>query len=200
MTGQSRRLHVHAPDEELIQAAQNGDKDSLNTLLERHYDRIYAICRRITSQDADAMDATQEALMAIVRGLENFDGRAKFTTWSYRVVTNACLDELRRKKRRPSIPLPDEQAGQTPLASTPSPESMVNARLDIDDALARVPEEFRVPVVLRDLCDLDYAEIAEVLEIKPGTVRSRISRGRAALAAQIGGNQDPPSARHMGQP
>ncbi|MFV1991888.1 MAG: RNA polymerase sigma factor [Acidimicrobiales bacterium] len=191
---------MHTPDEDLIRAAQGGDEKSLNTLLERHFDRIYAICRRITSQDADAMDATQESLMAIVRGLEKFDGRAKFTTWSYRVVTNACLDELRRKKRRPSIPLPDEEAGQAPIATSPSPESMVTARLDIDDALARVPEEFRVPVILRDLCDLDYAEIAEVLEIKPGTVRSRISRGRAALAAQIGGNQEPTITRHRERP
>ncbi|MFV1990740.1 MAG: RNA polymerase sigma factor, partial [Acidimicrobiales bacterium] len=72
---------MHTSDEDLIRAAQGGDEKSLNTLLERHFDRIYAICRRITAQDADAMDATQESLMAIVHGLEKFDGRAKFTTW-----------------------------------------------------------------------------------------------------------------------
>lgn len=187
-------------DEELIIAAQGGDKKLLNMLLERHYDRIYAICRRITGQESDAMDATQEALLAIVKGLEKFDGRAKFTTWSYRVVTNACLDELRRKKRRIADALPDEEAGELAIDATQSPEDAVTARLDIDAALLEVPEEFRVAVVLRDLCDMDYADIAETLQIPPGTVRSRISRGRAALANQFLGNQNPPPTRHIDTP
>jgi RNA polymerase sigma-70 factor (ECF subfamily) len=75
-----------------VQAVQDGDRAALDTLLRRHYDRLYALCRRMTGDDADAADACQEALMAIVRGLPGFDGRSAFGTWAYRVTTNACLD------------------------------------------------------------------------------------------------------------
>jgi RNA polymerase sigma-70 factor, ECF subfamily len=157
-------------------------------LLRAHHDRIYAVCRRVAGNDADAADATQEALLAIVRGLARFDGRAAFTTWSYRVATNACLDELRRRRRRPA---PTDLQEHTATAPDPglAVDATVTDRMVLDDALAQLPEEFRVPVVLRDVGGLDYAEIAETLAIPPGTVRSRISRGRRALARVLAGNQ-----------
>lgn len=163
-------------------------------MLRRHYDKIHAVCRRLANNDADALDATQEALLAITRGLRRFDGRAAFSTWAYRVATNACLDELRRRGRRPALGLPDHERDDidaAPTMATParSVEAEVADRLDIDAALATLSEEFRAPVVLRDLLGMDYAEIAETLDIAPGTVRSRISRGRAALATAIAGNQ-----------
>jgi len=163
---------------------------------------IHAICRRITGNDADALDATQEALIAIVKGLGRFDGRARFSTWAYRVATNACLDELRRRGRRPLPGLSDDQGDHGFVASsTPrDPAEIVSAKLDVDDALSQLPEEFRVAVVLRDLAGLDYAEIAEVLDIAPGTVRSRIARGRSRLADLISGNRTPHSKRQNTQP
>ena len=125
--------------------------------------------------------------MALVRGLPRFDGRAKFTTWLYRVVTNAGLDELRRRNRRP---VPSEPDGGDGGWGRPDPgppvEATVTERMEVDAALATLTPEFRAPVVLRDLLQLDYAEISEVLEIPPGTVRSRIARGRAALAERLG--------------
>jgi RNA polymerase sigma-70 factor, ECF subfamily len=175
-------------DRQLVDAAGAGDRSALDELLRRHYDRIYAICRRLAGNDADALDATQEALLAVVRGLPRFDGRAAFTTWCYRVATNACLDELRRRARRPRLVLPDDDQGGVPVGGDPSLDEAVSARLDVDAALAALPEDFRAPIVLRDLCQLDYAEIADVLGIPPGTVRSRIARGRAALRATLGGN------------
>ena len=128
---------------------------------------------------------------------------AAFTTWSYRVVSNACLDELRRRARRP------RPAGWGPGGAGDSGEAATSAhlvadggfaggavidprveglgdRIEVDAALARLPWEFRVAVVLRDLCDLDYAEIAHLLDIPPGTVRSRIARGRGQLADLLG--------------
>ena len=81
-------------------AAQGGDRGALDQLLRRHYDRVHAVCRRITGNDADAADAAQEAMIAIVRNLDRFDGRSSFGTWAYRIATNASLDELRRRKRR----------------------------------------------------------------------------------------------------
>jgi RNA polymerase sigma-70 factor, ECF subfamily len=177
-------------DAELAQRASRGDRAALEQLLERHADRIHALCRRIIPHRDDALDATQEAMIAVVRGIRRFDGRSAFTTWLYRVATNAALDELRRKNRRP-VPadLPERPATGPPI------DTQVGARIDIDAALAQIPEDFRVAVVLRDLCDLDYAEIATVLDLPPGTVRSRIARGRAALAAHLG-NPEPTDERH----
>jgi RNA polymerase sigma-70 factor (ECF subfamily) len=150
----------------------------------------------LAGNEADALDATQEALIAIARGIRRFDGRAAFTTWAYRVATNACIDELRRRRRRAVPGLPDD-LGQGEVAAIASVAiDGLPDRLAIDAALAELPEEFRAAVVLRDLCDLDYAEIAEALAIPPGTVRSRIARGRAQLARRLGaGNQPADPAR-----
>ena len=179
-----------------MEAARGGDQRALDQLLRRHVDRLHALCRRMLGSEADAADATQDALIAIARGLAagRFDGRAAFATWAYRVTANACLDELRRRSRRPE-PVADEhleRAGGTDVV--PGPAGGVAERLDVEAALTRLPPEFRTAVVLRDLCGLDYAEIAEVLAIPPGTVRSRIARGRAALVPLLG-NPAPPAHR-----
>lgn len=154
------------------------------------------MCRRVCGNDADGADATQEALLSIVRGLPRYDGRAAFGTWAYRVATNACLDELRRRKRRPTPGL--EHLPEA--ASTHDPADIATAAVDVDAALATLPPDFRAAVVLRDLCALDYAEIAEVLDIPVGTVRSRIARGRAAVAGHLGGNPDSPADRPTSRP
>ena len=180
-------------DATLAREAAAGDGRALEILLDRHADRVHAVCRRIVAHPHDALDATQEALLAIARGIGRFDGRSAFSTWCYRVATNAALDELRRQKRRP---IPTEFSPET---TTGSGEDAVDAHLDVDRALAAVPEEFRVAVVLRDLADLDYPEIAAALGVPVGTVKSRISRGRAALRASLEfadtGNQTDPADR-----
>ena len=175
-------------------------------MLRRHQDRIHAICRRLAGNDTDALDATQEALIAIVKGLPRFDGRAKFTTWAYRVTTNACLDELRRRARRPDPGLPEhEHLDDRFLGGSASldPAETVSNRLDIDAGLAALPEDFRTAVVLRDVAGLDYAEIATALDLAPGTVRSRIARGRSRLADSLfgqAGNQTPSDQRPSNDP
>jgi RNA polymerase sigma-70 factor (ECF subfamily) len=179
-----------ASDEALAAAANSGDRGALEVLLARHFDRVHAICRRVTGHPEDALDATQEALIALTRGLHRYDGRALFTTWLYRVATNAALDELRRRKRRPEPAELDEERSLGSAGGTV--ESAVAARLDVDAALATLTPEFRAAVVLRDLCDLDYAEIADVLDVPIGTVRSRIARGRAAIADQLREPTAPP--------
>lgn len=177
---------------DLVAAAQAGDRAALEALLREHHDRIAAICQRMCGNRADGDDATQEAMIAIVRGLHHFDGRASFATWVYRVATNACLDELRRRKRRP-VPGFDPLIPPSGLAPGEGVRAdladAVAAAIDVDAALATVPPEFRVAVVLRDLCGLDYAEIAEVLDVPAGTVRSRIARGRSALADRLGNRE-----------
>ena len=168
-------------DNALALAARAGDRTALERLLHAHADRMHAVCRRILGNPDDALDATQEAMIAVARGITRFDGSARISTWIYRVTTNAALDELRRRKRRP---LPAE--AQITADPTGDATGAVDARLDIDAALASLPDDFRVAVVLRDLCDLDYAESAEALNVPIGTVRSRIARGRAALEAWFG--------------
>jgi RNA polymerase sigma-70 factor (ECF subfamily) len=185
-------------DDELVAAAQAGDRAALDTLLRRHIDLIHAVCARLAGNPADAADATQEALIAIVRGLPRFDRRAAPRTWMYRVATNACLDELRRRGRRPRLGL-DEVMAEQPDPAPPVDRSVTD-RLTLDDALARLPDEFRVAVVLRDVQGMDYAQIAEVLQIPIGTVRSRIARGRQALAADLDGNQDWSGQRQRERP
>lgn len=188
-----------ATDVELVERARDGDRDALDALLRRHHDRIAALCRRMCGNAADAADATQEALMAVVRGLPRFDGRAAFGTWAYRVATNACLDELRRRSRRPVSGLEAEGPALSTRATRDVADA-VAAGIDIDTALAALPLEFRTAVVLRDLCGLDYAEIAEVLDIPAGTVRSRIARGRGQLADRLAGNHDGAERRPTPQP
>jgi RNA polymerase sigma-70 factor, ECF subfamily len=154
------------------------------------------VCRRVTGSDADAADAAQEAMIAIVRGLPNFDGRSSFGTWAYRIAVNTSLDELRRRRRRPQVGLDrsdDEHASHEVVdASAHRRIDVVADRLELDTALRALPPDFRVPVVLRDVADLDYAEIAAILDVPLGTVKSRIARGRAALAGLItlDGNHD----------
>jgi RNA polymerase sigma-70 factor, ECF subfamily len=166
-----------------VAAALDGDTRALDTVLRSHYDRLYAVCRRLTGNDADAADACQEALIAIVRNLHKFDRRSRFGTWAYRVAVNASLDEMRRRKRRPS-PVDAGLLDQGSLGTDHA--SGVVDRLVLDAALTNLSAEFRAAVVLRDVAGLDYAEIAAALEIPPGTVRSRIARGRAALADALG--------------
>lgn len=175
-------------DRALVAAAQAGNRKALDRLLHRHQDRVYAVCRRMAGNDADGRDAAQEALIAIVKGLPRFDRRSRFATWAYRVATNAALDELRRRQRRPQTGLSgidDGPGGRGQARPGAEMAETVADRIDLDSALAGLPEEFLAPVVLRDVAGFDYAGIAEILNLAPGTVRSRIARGRARLAEAL---------------
>lgn len=157
---------------------------------------IRSVCRRILLNDADADDATQNAMIAIARNYKNFDGRSTFSTWAYRIATNAALDELRRRKRRP-VSLFARDGQQVEVTDTHSDDQQLTIEASdyLTQSLAQIPEEFRVALVLRDVADLDYDEISQVLDIPIGTVRSRIARGRGRLA-DILGNSEAPHERH----
>src|SRR4051812_8448460 len=113
---------------DVVARAQAGERGALELLLREHHDRVYAVCRRMMGNDADALDACQEALIAIVRGLDRFDGRSAFSTWAYRVTTNSCLDELRRRKRRPEVGIDVAQADKSQIDSQDS----IAVRMEID--------------------------------------------------------------------
>jgi RNA polymerase sigma-70 factor (ECF subfamily) len=182
-------------DEELVAAAQRGDAAAMDALLRRHYDRVHAVCRRIAGSTRDADDAAQEAMIRVVRSLDKFDGRSAFSTWVYRIATNTSLDELRKRKRRPQLHTVDDDEAPEPADElSHRTVDAVADRLAIDEALAELPEDFRIPVVMRDVGDLDYAEIALELDVPVGTVKSRIARGRRMLVERLG-NQDVPPER-----
>jgi RNA polymerase sigma-70 factor, ECF subfamily len=199
MSGERERRPGDQSDRELIAAFQRGDRRALDDLLARHYDRLYALCRRITGNDDDALDATQDALIAIVRGLPRYDGRAAFSTWAYRVTTNACLDELRRRRRR-AVPTSLHETLDDAEPGAPAFDESTVDRMSIDAALGELSPEFRAAVVLRDQLGLDYAEIGEVLDLPAGTVRSRISRGRRSLASILEGNPTGAASVEEGKP
>lgn len=197
-------------DDTLVAAARAGDRGAVERLLRGHYDRIHAVCRRITGNEADADDAAQEALLSIVRGLPRFDGRSSFATWVYRIATNASLDELRRRRRRPLLDAVgghdhdsrrgglDRRADPSPAAGGDGVAEQLADRMLLGAALGELAEEFRVAVVLRDVADLDYAEIAAVLAVPVGTVKSRIARGRAHLAAALHDTASEPARNQSG--
>ena len=188
-------------DTALVAAAKAGDQRALDRLLRNHYDRVYAVCRHLLGNQADAADAAQNAMISAVRGLARFDGNAAFSTWIYRIATNAALDELRRRSRRPLL-IDQRATGDTDLVTDRVVDrtageayDTVEDRMLVGPALATIRDDYRAAVVLRDVADLDYAEIAEVLDIPPGTVRSRIARGRAALAGALGTNRPDPDVK-----
>lgn len=161
-------------------------RDELEDLLRDNYSLVRAVCWRILLNEADTDDATQNALISIARGYAAFDNRSAITTWIYRIATNAALDELRRRRRRGRLTFLDRSDRTVDVADPrgQDPFGSFESRDALNAALALVPEEFRVALVLRDVADLEYEDIAEILGIPPGTVRSRISRGRSRLASE----------------
>ena len=152
----------------------------------RQYGRfIYTVAYRLTGNEADADDLVQEVLLRVRRGLHTYRP-GSMEGWLSRITTNAFLDELRRRKRRPVEALPDDADRVVPGA--PSVDDAFEATAlpeDIQAALTRLPPEFRAAVVLSDVVGLSYAEIGDTLDVPLGTVRSRIHRGRAMLRDQL---------------
>ena len=144
---------------------------------------LYTVAYRLSGNDDDAQDLVQEALIRVRRGLERYEP-GSLEGWLARIVTNVFLDEVRRKRRRPTLSLPEDPGWVLP----PSPaadEVSMGLSDDIQAALATLPEEFRVPVVLCDVADQSYEQIAQALGVPLGTVRSRIHRGRRMLRSLL---------------
>ncbi|MDQ1375601.1 MAG: hypothetical protein QOJ09_2939 [Actinomycetota bacterium] len=147
----------------------------------RHGRFLYTVAYRLTGNEADAHDLVQETLLRVRRGLPTYRP-GSMEGWLSRITTNAFLDEMRRRRRRPADPLPDDPDAVIP--PTPSADHVLESTVlpaEVQDALTSLPPEFRAAVVLCDVVGLGYAEIAESLDVPLGTVRSRIHRGRALL-------------------
>lgn len=185
----SRRAGGDGPgDEELVRRFREGDRGAFGTLVERHRDRVYRVCLRITGDAEEALDASQEALLSALRNLDRFRGDAAFTTWIHRIAVNASYDRLRARARGPMLHAVADDEGPMPEPGPPVPDhaDAVAGAADVGAALAAVPEEFRAALVLADVEDLPYDEISRILEVPVGTVKSRVHRGRVALARAMG--------------
>ena len=175
---------VSDPDFELIEAWRGGSNGALDLLFQRVQPRIYGLCLRMLGQPEVASDVAQDAFLRMYEGLPGFDGRARFSTWSIRVALNCVYTHLRREKLRRHARLPDDETGGELGTREPSPLSRVenrDLRRNVVVALGMVDLQARAILVLRDLQGLDYSDIAEVLGIPIGTVKSRLFRARTAL-------------------
>jgi RNA polymerase sigma-70 factor (ECF subfamily) len=186
---------VSESDERLVRRFKDGSAEAFEILVQRHGARVYNLCLRILGDAEEAADASQDTFLAALRKLSSFRGDAAFTTWLHRVAVNACYDSLRKKRRRPLLQIVPDEGDERPEPSLPSPDHAEGVVLSVDvgRALAQVPEEFRVVLVLADVQDLPYEEIASVLGIPVGTVKSRVFRGRAALGRALGVVKGEPS-------
>ncbi|MGB5952407.1 MAG: RNA polymerase sigma factor SigM [Ornithinimicrobium sp.] len=167
------------PDAELLQRHIAGDQHAFGELFRRHKDRMWAVALRTTRDPEMAADAVQDAFINAFRRAESFRGNAQVSTWLYRIVVNACLDRMRRIK--PTADITDHD----PPESRDHHRS-VEVRIDVQAALAKLPDTQRLALVLVDMHGLSVAEAAQVLEVAEGTVKSRCSRGRAAMAEILG--------------
>lgn len=172
------------PEQQLVKAARAGDADAFETLVLRYEKRVYALALRMCGNPADAQEAAQEALLSAWQSLPFFRGEASFSTWLYRLTSNASVDLLRREKRQRAISLDDgEMSLNIPDDRlTPHEEAeQSELREAIRSGLKTLPDDYRAVLVLRELHQLSYQEISTALDVDLGTVKSRINRGRKRL-------------------
>jgi len=197
-------------DEErrLVEVAQRGDVASFNELVRLFEGRVYNLCYRMLGDPDSAADAAQDAFLAAFRNLRSFRG-GSFRSWMLRIATNTCYDVLRVRKRRPSVSLDleaDDETDSSPLQiadTAESPDDFAQRRelaAAIQDGLTALPDEQRIVLILSDIQGLAYEEIAQITNSNLGTVKSRLSRGRARLREVLkAGELLPARYRHENQ-
>jgi RNA polymerase sigma-70 factor (ECF subfamily) len=179
-------------DRDLMAQHCAGDPEAFGEIFRRHRDRMWALALRTTGNRELASDCLQDAFISAFRRADSYRGEAAVTTWLHRIVVNACLDRLRRD--RPTAALPERE-----LPDRTDAHGQVETRLDVREALARLPEGQRMALVLVDMHGLSVAEAAAILEVAEGTVKSRCARGRSALAVMLGPSV-PGAPEPSGQP
>lgn len=184
---------IEIEEQQCIKKAAQGDASAFEELVVRYQEQVYRLCLRMSGNAEDAADLTQEAFVKVWKNLDTFQFDAAFSTWLYRLASNCCLDFLRSKKRRPTVSLTmetdeeDEQTVELPDES-PTPEEAAiskEERENLQLAMQSIEPEQRQILTLRVVNDLSYTDIAQVLGIREGTVKSRLSRARESLRKKL---------------
>ncbi|MFG1649177.1 RNA polymerase sigma factor SigM [Micromonospora sp. NPDC049275] len=199
-----------ATDLELLRAHVAGDRDAFAVLFHRHRDRLWAVALRTLGDREEAADALQDALLSAHRAAGRFRGDSAVTTWLHRIVVNACLDRIRRRQAHPTVPLPDgNRSGEGSGTGGVEPAAPIqdhDTALVVRAALAALPLDQRAALVLVDLQGYPVAEVARILGVAEGTVKSRCARGRARMAVLLGhlrpvtSSHPAPAGRHADVP
>lgn len=175
-------------ERQLIERAAAGDNAAFEALVTQYEKLVYSVTYRMTGNREDALDLSQETFVKVWKSLKFFKFESAFSTWIYRVAGNVCLDFLRRQKRTQSLTVSDEEVQLDLPDEDLDPARMVMERAgqeDIAEALASLEPEYRAALTLRAVAGLSYQEIADTLGVQPGTVKSRISRGRERLRKKL---------------
>lgn len=180
---------VDLNDRAILRSHLQGDPDAFATLVSLHRERLWAVALRTLGDRDEAADALQDSLLKAYRSAASFRGEAAVSTWLHRIVVNTCLDRVRRRQARPTVPLPDH-ADQT-LANPTDAFATRDTAMDVQAALGELPAEQRAALVLVDVQGYPVAEAAEILGVAVGTVKSRCARGRARLAVRLGHLRNP---------
>lgn len=180
--------HRLVDDAELLRRHVDGDRDAFGELVRRHQDRMWAVALRTVGNRDEAADALQDAFVNAFRRAESYRGDSAVTTWLHRIVVNACLDRVRHNAARPADPTTFDEdemraTGQASVYPTSSadPSGSASLRVDLEAALATLPDDQRAPLVLVDIYGYSVSDVASMLDLAPGTVKSRCARARARL-------------------
>ena len=172
-------------DAELLRRHVAGDSEAFGELFRRHRDRLWAVALRTVCDPEEAADALQDAMVSAFRRAGDFRGESAVTTWLHRIVVNAALDRMRRRTARPVPAADDEQAFEALVAQDGDPARATDTRLDVDAALRVLPPQQRAALVVVDMLGFSVADAAVILDISPGTVKSRCARARARLLPHV---------------
>jgi len=187
-------LAVHEHENQLIQLVRDGDLSAWGELIQIHQDRLYNSIVRVVGHPDQARDVVQDAFIQAIENFSHFDGKSQFSTWLYRIAFNRAMTIYRRHKGEVSLDVAREKVGDETMAtSQDQPEDRVlNSELvdEVHQALEQLTAEHRAVMLLREIEGCEYEQIAEILEISPGTVRSRLHRAREQMRRLLRGYFD----------
>ncbi len=189
---EGKATHMEGQDlESVIERAQGRDPEALGEIYRRYGRRVFGLCRYMLDSRESAEDATSEVFLKLQRSIESYDGSIPFPKWLLRVTGNQCIDVLRRRKRGRAVIAETEEEGAVVEPASPelSPLGAVlsaEARAQVRDAIARLPENYRVPLVLRYYSELSYDEIAQQLSLQRNYVAALIFRAKQELRRKLG--------------